>query len=112
MKIDKMSLALALVLAFPTIASAQQAFPFTITRDAAGAVTRVDLPMRTSMMSMEEDTLGELKMELKALQSSSIASVDADEIKPSNADDRKVYDQAKAYLKQDLSMSTLEDTPS
>ena len=113
MFIDKKSLvAAALAFAIPALAAAQANFPFTVQRDEQGAVTRISLPMRTSVMMDEADgdTLSELKASLKAYQSStSIASAADDVVKPETKDDKKLYEDAKAILKSDISMQTLED---
>ena len=105
---------LLLALTAPTLAKAQTAFPFNITRDAKGAVSRIDLPSRTSvMMDDQDDTLYELKTSLAAYQASangaSLAATAQDEIVPESKDDKKLYQEAKEILKHDISVSTLED---
>jgi|GEM_PF-2845189 len=102
--------ALALLTA-PTVSMAQAAFPFDVTRDSNGTLTRIELPVRNSIMSEDEDVLGELRSSLKDYQSHT-ASVSALESKmpvPANADDRKTLEQAKAYLKNGFDVNTLAD---
>lgn len=103
------ALMLALMLALPFASSAQSKFPFTVTRDASGTLSRIDLPSRTTILSGDEDTLTVLKRSLADLQANKIESMGAAEMAPPNADDKKVYEQAKTFLKQDLSLSTLND---
>lgn len=111
MILDKMS-ALLLVLALPLMATAQQKFPFTVKRDAKGALTRVELPLRTSIMAEAgDDTLQQLRASLRDLQAGNagIAANDPDELKPTKAEEKEVYEKAKAYLKHDVSISALDD---
>lgn len=102
--------ALALLTA-PLVAHAQSAFPFTVVRDSNGTLTRIELPVRNSILSEDEDVLGELRTSLRDYQNTNTVGVmSADAVAPTNADDRKVYDQAKAYLKSDLSAQAVQDS--
>jgi hypothetical protein len=96
----------------PSSAQAQAKFPFSVERDANGAITRIELPFRDSMMSEDEDVLSSLRVAVKDYQDSGtvgLTALGADAIIPQSADDKKLYAQAKAYLKNDFSASTLND---
>ncbi len=103
----------ALVLSsLPVVAGAQSKFPFDVQRDASGTLTRIEIPIRSSALLDDEDVLTELKSSLKQYQDSStvgVSAVSADAVTPKTDADRRLYQQAKDYLKNDLSMSTLSD---
>lgn len=104
-------LGLALLTA-PLFASAQQKFPFDITRDANGTLTRIELPLRHSVTINDEDVLSTLRSSLKDYQSTSTVGMTAvtdDQLIPQTDDDKKIYEQAKAYLKTDLSAQAVND---
>lgn len=109
----KSVLAMILILAAVPAARAQAQFPFTVERDANGSLTRIELPVRQSIMDNDDDILGELKnslREFQATKSVGISAVTAEAITPQTADDRKLYEAAKEVLKNDLSMNTLSDS--
>jgi hypothetical protein len=90
----------------------QSKFPFDVQRDSSGTLTRIELPLRDSVLSIDDDALTQLRTSLKQYQDSStvgVTSLSPDTIKPQTDNDQKLFEQAKTYLKNDLSMSTLSD---
>lgn len=95
----------------PAVATAQAAFPFDIQRDANGTLTRIELPLRSSVLSEGEDVLAELRSSLREYQAQTagVMALDADAPVPANEDDRKTVAQAKSFLKNDLDVNALSD---
>ncbi len=103
-------LSMLAVLAAP-VAKAQSTFPFTIVRDAKGTLTRIELPVRSSIMAEDQDVLAELRLAVPEYQAQSngVMALEAGAPTPEKAEDRKTLDQAKAYLKNDFNATTLND---
>ena len=95
----------------PFAAHSQQAFPFSITRDAKGSLTRIELPLRSSLMTDDQDVLAELRLAIPEYQSQSIgiAALEAQAPSPLNANDRKTLEKAQSYLKKDFDSNVLAD---
>lgn len=109
--VQRIGLALLAFVTIPAVAHAQHAFPFTIERDSKGTLTRIELPLRNSILSEDEDVLTELRLSVREYQSQSLSlsALEAQAPVPANADDRKTLEQAKAYLKKDFDANVLSD---
>jgi hypothetical protein len=117
--VRKIGLALLAFVTVPSVAHAQHAFPFTIERDSKGTLTRIELPLRNSILSEglsgDEDVLTELRLSVREYQSQSMAqsmslsALEAQAPVPADADDRKTLEEAKAYLKKDFDANVLSD---
>jgi hypothetical protein len=104
-------IAMMAILTAPLAAHSQQAFPFSVERDSKGTLTRIELPMRTAMMSEEQDVLTELRLAVPEYQAQSngIASLEAQAAVPADAKDRETLEKAKAFLKNDFNANVLSD---
>lgn len=91
-----------LTLCLSTIANAAAEFPFSLTRDQAGQIARIEIQEQASLAG-EENILTQLRSQL-----SIGATLQLNESALSN-DERKVFARAKAALIQSVSLSELNN---
>lgn len=116
MKLAKSAaLILFVALAVPRPTLAKTDFPFQVVRDSKGKLVSISMPSSVSLASAgsQEDELAELRAALAEHSASSMAfgaaSAEVDEHAPIDAEERKTYEEAKAYLSESLTSKSADD---